>query len=162
MRIRLPIVLTVLALATTPAVAQNRAQIDSVRNGQSCPRCNLFQADLTRLERSNLNLTGARLRQADLSLTVLNRARLAGADLRDLNAFGAVMQGADFSGADLTNASLVGASLRNADWTGAKLEGANLSGSDLRGARGLSMSQISRACGDSSTQLPQGLNISSC
>lgn len=154
--------LAVLAVGPTTAAAQNQGQIASVRGGASCPHCNLFQAELSGLQASGLNLTGARLRQADLTLAVMNRVRLNGADLRDLNAFGAVMSGANFTSADLENASLVGTSLRGSVWTGAKLEGANLSGADLSQARGLTQTQLNRACGDSSTQLPHGLAIASC
>ena len=150
-----------LALATS-ALAQNHDQIARVRGGASCPNCNLFQADLTGLERAELNLSGARLRQANLTLAVMNRVRLNNADLRDINAYGAVLGGADLSGADLTNASLVGVWFQNANWRGAKLEGANLSGSDLSGARGLTQSQLDQACGDASTVLPAHLTLRAC
>ena len=79
-----------LALAATfiasPAAAQNAGQIARVKAGASCPGCNLFQADLTGLEKSGQNLSRSRLRQAELSLVVMNRASFAGADLRDVNA----------------------------------------------------------------------------
>lgn len=158
--------LTVLALLGTalamPASAQNQSQIAQVRNGASCPGCNLFQGDFTGLEKGGLNLTGARLRQADLTLAVMNRARLNRADLRDINAYGAVMSGANFAGADLTNGSLVGAWLQGSNWSGAKLEGANLSGADLSRATGLTQSQLNQACGDASTVLSAGLTIPAC
>ncbi|MHC3127304.1 pentapeptide repeat-containing protein [Brevundimonas sp. GN22] len=166
MRIRfspLPVVvLALLPLAPTTAMAQNHSQIATVRNGVSCPRCNLFQAELGGLQVRAINLSGARLRQADMSLSVLNRARFGNADLRDVNAFGAVMSGASFAGADLGNASFVGTSLRGSDFTGAKLEGTNFSGADLSQARGLTQTQLNRACGDALTQLPHGLAIASC
>ena len=149
------------ALAAS-ASAQNHTQIAQVRAGSSCPGCNLFQADLTNLEKSGLNLSGARLRQADMTLAVLNRARLNNADLRDINTFGAVLEGSNFSNADLTNASLVGAWLQGINWSGAKLQGANIAGSDLSRARGLTQEQLNSACGDDSTRLPAGMTVPNC
>ena len=159
-----PILLAVGLLAglAPTAHAQNQSQISAVKRGQSCPNCNLFQGDFTGLERSGLNLSGARLRQANLSLSVLNGARLNGADLRDSTAYGAVMSRADLRGANLGQASFVGVYLQGANLSGAQLDGANLSGSDLTGARGLTQSQLNRACGDDSTILPSGLHIPTC
>jgi uncharacterized protein YjbI with pentapeptide repeats len=153
----------VAALAVAvPASAQNASQIASVRNGASCPRCNLFQADLSNLELKNKNLAGARLRQADLSTAVMNRTSFAGGDLRDLNAYGAVLTGASFARADLTNASFVGAYLQGANFSGARLSGVNFSGAEMNRAVGLSQGQLNGACGDDSTLLPRGLSIPRC
>ena len=154
-------VLMVSGLAT-PSIAQNQNQIAQVRAGASCSGCNLFQGDFTYMEKAGLNLSGARLRQADMTLAVWNRVRLNGADLRDINAYGAVMSSANFVNADLTNASLVGAWLQGSNWSGAKLEGTNLSGADLSRGRGLTQSQVSKACGDATTLLPQGLIVPTC
>jgi uncharacterized protein YjbI with pentapeptide repeats len=150
-----------LALATD-ASAQNAGQISAVRNGASCPRCNLFQADLSNLELKNKNLSGARLRQADLSAAVMNRTSFAGGDLRDLNAYGAVLTGASFARADLTNASFVGAYLQGANFSGARLSGVNFSGAEMNRAVGLTQGQLSQACGDDSTLTPRGLSIPRC
>lgn len=163
---RRPVAITAILLAVAavgaPVQAQNPGQIDRVRGGASCPGCNLFQADLTGLERSGLNLAGARLRQAELSLTVLNRANLSRADLRDVNAYGAVFGGASFSGANLTNASFVGTYLEGANFSGANLTGVNFSGAEMATARGLSQARLNRACGDAATRLPAGLHIPTC
>jgi uncharacterized protein YjbI with pentapeptide repeats len=163
MKIR-PIMLAVslLAAVSSSAHAQNQSQISAVKRGQSCPNCNLFQGDFTGLERSGINLSGARLRQANLSLSVLNGARLNSADLRDSTAYGAVMSRVDLRSANLGQASFVGVYLQGANLTGAQLDGANLSGSNLSGARGLTQSQLNRACGDDSTILPSGLHIPTC
>lgn len=151
------------ALATaTDAGAQNASQIAAVRNGGNCPRCNLFQADLSNLELKNKNLAGARLRQADLSTAVMNRTSFAGGDLRDLNAYGAVLTGASFARADLTNASFVGAYLQGANFSGAKLSGVNFSGAEMDRAVGLTQGQLNQACGDDSTLTPRGLSIPRC
>jgi uncharacterized protein YjbI with pentapeptide repeats len=151
----------VLALAL-PAGAQNAGQIARVQAGASCPRCNLFQADLTGKTLARRNFAGARLRQADLSLGTFTGSRFAGADLRDLNGYGALFGHADLRGADLTHASLVGAYLEHADFTRAKLVGVNLSGAELSTARGLTPSQLAEACGDGSTRLPRGLQLRPC
>jgi uncharacterized protein YjbI with pentapeptide repeats len=151
----------VLALAV-PAAAQNAGQIASVRAGASCPRCNLFQADLSGLTLRGKNLAGARLRQADLSLAVMNRASFAGGDLRDVNFYGGVFGGASFAGANLTNATLVGAYLEGANFRGATLAGVNLSGAEMDRATGLTQAQLNHACGDGSTQLPRGLSVPAC
>ena len=149
-------------MGAAPALAQNAGQIASVKRGANCPRCNLFQADLSGAVLPGRNLAGARLRQADLSLAEMNRASFAGGDLRDVNFYGGVFGGANFSGANLTNASLVGVYLQSANFRGATLVGANFSGSTMDRAIGLTQAQLSRACGDASTRLPRGLSVPRC
>ncbi len=153
--------LVVLALAL-PAQAQNAGQIARARNGASCPKCNLFQADFGGLELKGKNFSGARLRQADMSLAILNRSNFAGADLRDVEAYGALFSSANFAGANLTNASFVGTYLQGANFRGANLTGANFAGAEMDRAAGLSQAQLNAACGDSSTRLPGGLRIPPC
>ena len=130
-----------LALAA-PASAQNAGQIANVRAGANCPRCNLFQADLSGKVLKGRNLAGARLRQADLSLAEMNRTSFAGGDLRDVNFYGGVFGGANFRGATLA--------------------GANFSGAEMDRAVGLTQAQLNRACGDASTRLPRGLSVPAC
>lgn len=151
-----------LCLAAGSAAAQNAREIARARGGASCPRCNLFQADLSNLKLTGRDFSGARLRQASLTASILTRSRFAGADLRDVDAYGAVLTGAHLEGADLTHASFVGAYLAGADLKGAKLDGTNLSGAELQRARGLTQAQLEHACGDSSTQLPPGFHIPTC
>lgn len=153
--------LAALALAS-PAMAQNAGQIARAVGGSSCPGCNLFQAEFNGLQATGLDFSGARLRQADLSLTVLNRARFNRADLRDVNAYGGVFSSASFAGANMTNAGFVGTYLRGANFSGATLVGTDFSGADLTGARGLTQSQLDRACGDATTVLPGRLHIPPC
>ena len=150
------------ALAAGPAAAQNAGQIAKVARGGSCPGCNLFQAELSGLQRSGVNLSRARLRQADLSLVVMNRANFSGADLRDVNAYGGVFGGASFAGANLTNATFVGTFLEGASFRAANLSGANFSGAEMARATGLTQAQLDRACGDQATVLPRGLRIPAC
>ncbi len=160
----LPILAAALLVLTgaAPALAQNAGQIASVKRGAHCPRCNLFQADLSGAVLPGKNLAGARLRQADLSLAEMNRANFAGGDLRDVNFYGGVFGGANFSGANLTNASLVGVYLQSANFKGATLVGANFSGSTMDRAVGLTQAQLSQACGDQWTRLPRGLSVPRC
>lgn len=160
--VTLTLFLTLTIAHSTPALAQSAAQIDGVRRGAACPGCNLFQADLSGLERRGLNLSGARLRQADLSLVVMERTRFNRADMRDVEAYGAVLSSSNFSGANLTNANFVGAYLETANFSGARLNGANFSGARLSRATGLSQSQLNRACGDEATILPGRFTIRPC
>ena len=156
-------ILLLSAVATAlPAAAQNAGQIARVRGGASCAGCNLFQGNFSGLEARGLNLRGARLRQADLSLSVMNRTRFSNADLRDVEAYGGVFSGSSFAGANLTNAGFVGSHLRGANFSGATVVGTDFSGADMSGARGLTQSQLDRACGDGTTVLPGGLHIPPC
>ncbi|MGP1275036.1 MAG: pentapeptide repeat-containing protein [Caulobacterales bacterium] len=150
-----------LALAS-PGLAQNAAEIDRVRAGQSCTGCNLFQADLSYRNLPGIDVSGSRLRQSDLSLATMNRARFVRTDLSIANLFGGRFTGASFAGANLERATLVGAYFGSADFTGANLTGANISGAEMTRVRGLTQAQLSTACGDGSTRLPAGLSVPSC
>jgi len=161
---KLLVIAAALALASSAgqAGAQNAAQIGHARDGASCPRCNLFQADFGNLELKGRDFAGARLRQADLSAAVMNHTSFAGADLRDVNAYGAVFSSANFAGANLTNATFVGTYLQGANFRGARLTGANFSGAEMDHAVGLTNGQLSGACGDQATTLPPGLRLRPC
>ena len=93
---------------------------------------------------------------------MLNRTRFNRADMRDVNAYGGVFSSASFAGANLTNAGFVGSHLRGANFSGATVVGTDFSGADMSGARGLTQSQLDRACGDGTTVLPSGLHIPPC
>ena len=73
----------------SPAFAQNASEIARVQAGQSCPGCNLFQADLSYRDLPGVDVSGARLRQADLSLATMNHANFSRANLSIANLFGA-------------------------------------------------------------------------
>ena len=148
--------------AASPAGAQNAGQISHARDGASCPRCNLFQADFGSQEMKGRDFAGARLRQADLSASVMNHTNFAGADLRDVNAYGTVFSSANFAGANLANASFVGTYLQGANFRGARLAGTNFSGAEMDHAVGLTNGQLSEACGDQATTLPPGLRLRPC
>jgi uncharacterized protein YjbI with pentapeptide repeats len=160
---RLFLIATLVAASfAVPAMAQNAGQIARVRAGNSCSGCNLFQGDFGGLEARGLNLSGSRLRQADLSLSVMNRTNFSRADMRDVEAFGGVFSSSSFAGANLTNAGFVGAYLDGANFSGATLSGTNFSGARMGRARGLTQSQLNRACGDEATVLPGSLRIPAC
>ncbi len=144
------------------AAAQDAGQIARVQAGQSCPGCNLFQAELSYLDLPGIDVSGARLRQANLALVTMNHARFDGTDLSVSNLFGGRFTGASFRNANLTRANLVGAYFGSADFAGANLSGATLSGAELGSARGLTQSQLSSACGDATTQVPPGLTVPAC
>ena len=145
-----------------PASAQNPVEVARAQAGASCPRCNLFQADLANRDLKGKSFAGARLRRSDMSASVMAHTSFAGADLRDLNAYGAVFTGTNFAGANLVNASFVGAYLQGANFRGAHLDGVNFAGAEMDRAVGLTQGQIQGACGDKSTTPPRGLLIRSC
>lgn len=151
-----------LSVLVLPVAAQNSASIEQVRSGQSCPGCNLFQADLTYQSGTRLNLSGARLTQSDFSLATYDEVNLSGANLSIANLFGARFNRTSFANSNLQDATAVGTFFGSSDLSGANLEGANLSGADLGIARGLTQAQLDRACGDASTRLPTGKSIPSC
>ena len=86
-------------------------------------------------------------------------ARIKGGDI---NCSGCNLSDASFRNTDLSHVDLSGTILKNADLTGAKLTLANIQGADLSTVKGLTQSQINRACGDAATKLPQRLHVQFC
>jgi uncharacterized protein YjbI with pentapeptide repeats len=80
----------------------------------------------------------------------------------DMNCSGCNLSEASFRNTDLSHVDISGAILANADLTGAKLTLANIQGADLSTAKGLTQSQIDRACGDHTTKLPSRLHVQFC
>ena len=62
-----------------------------------------------------------------------------------------------FENADLSNASFA-----NADMLAARLDGAILNGADLSAALNLTTEQLSNACADPQTKLPEGIVAPRC
>lgn len=149
-------------LVAAPSEAQSASEIAKAKSGQSCQKCNLFQADFSYLGIQNADLSGSRLRQANLSLSTMSGADFSGANLSVANLFGGRFTSADFSHANLKSATLVGGYFSDANFTRADLSEANLSGADLQQAWGLTQAQLNKACGDSYTQLQKGLTIPRC
>jgi uncharacterized protein YjbI with pentapeptide repeats len=156
------VIAVAISLLAPPALAQNAADVARAEAGESCPHCDLLQANLGNKNLAGRNYAGARLREADLSLSVFNKVNFAGADLRDINGYGALFVGANLKNADLTNATLVGSLLKGANFRGAKLDGVNFSGAEMDKASGLKRGQLAHACGDDATKLPRGLNLPAC
>lgn len=152
----------VACLMSAPAIAQNAHQIDTVKAGQSCAGCNLFQADLKYHNAARLDLHKARLRQASLALVTFDEVNLSAANLSLTNLFGARFNRCNFQNADLTRATAVGTFFGASNLQGTRLDGTNLSGSDLSLVTGLTQAQLDQACGDHSTRLPRGLKIPAC
>lgn len=113
----------------------------------------LSEADLSWMNLSRANFSGADLREAQLHLTNLVHAdligvNLVGANLREANLSGADLSGAELKGVNLReavlySADLSGAILRRADLSEAKLINAFLSEADISGAH-LEDANISR------------------
>ncbi|WP_139792244.1 pentapeptide repeat-containing protein [Henriciella litoralis] len=157
------ILIAMAALAVVlPASAQNAGQISKVRNGQSCPGCNLFQADLAYYDASNVDVSGARLRQSDMQLATFDNWNFTGTNLSVANLFGARFNRSNFTNANFENATLVGAYFGSSRFQGANFSGANVSGADFHLSKGLTQSQLNKACGDASTRLPAGLSVPRC
>lgn len=148
--------------AAGPAMAQDAGEIARVQAGESCPGCNLFQADLAYMDLKAVDVSGARLRQSDMQLATFDDWNLKGANLSVSNLFGARFNRADFSGANLERATAVGTYFGRSNFANANLDGANLSGADLSVARGLTQQQLASACGDTSTALPKGMSVPAC
>lgn len=173
---RRAILIACLAALTTPALARtpsdtggpvsSQAERDAVaarvRAGAACPGCDLFQIDLAYQAIAGRDFSGARLRQSNLSVATADGARFSRANLSLANLFAARFSRADFSEANLNGATLVGGYFGGARFAGATFVGANLSGADLSSARGLTQTQLTSACGDGATVLPDGLTIPRC
>jgi uncharacterized protein YjbI with pentapeptide repeats len=92
---------------------------------------------------------------------------LAGADLTNTCVKGGNLEGAKFDGAHavlmcMSFADFKGASFKNADLSGAVLAITSFKGTDLTHAKGLTQSQLDRACGDADTKAPEGLHVKTC
>lgn len=145
-----------------PATAQDQGEIAKAQAGQSCAKCNLFQADMSFTQSKNISFAGARLRQSDMSLATMDGVNFGSANLSIANLYGARFTGASFKGANLADAILVGGSFDSADFSGANLTNANLSGAEMARSRGLTQAQLDKACGDAATELPSGLKVQHC
>lgn len=117
-------------------------------------RANLTGANFRNATLSIANLSGANLSEADLTGAKLNVARMSGTNLSKAKLNGAILNvanlvRANLSGAELMQAALIRAELVRAELSRANLSEANLSGADLREAKlrqvNLSGSNLSEA-----------------
>lgn len=147
----------------------------------------LAKANLSAASLAKSDFAGAELREAiarsgdfrsasfvgaDLSFAAFSGSKFQEANLSDIYAAGAIFIGADltgvdFAGADLTGvrferANLAGAKFAGADIKLAKFTGAKLYGADLSGALNATAEQLSEACADGDTMLPEGLPATRC
>lgn len=122
------------AIAPTPNLQPNPADLAKLRQTGSCNKCNLQGADLQNLDLVKADLDEANLEGANLAGTNLERASLEGTNLRYAN-----LEGVNLSKADLTTekdrrTDLRHANLRGANLTQVRLKGANLSHANLENA----------------------------
>lgn len=137
-------------------------------------RANLTEADLSRAKLWNANLRGVRsigavFREADLTEANLQNANLSNSKMQRAILRAADLSGANLKNANLTNSDLQGAAfvgvsrrtreLQVADLSGADLRCANLKGTNLNLVKGLKREQLSCACMDAATELPDGWNF---
>ncbi len=145
--------------------------------GVNLSKALLLVANLSGANLQDSDLKGANLIKANLSGASFPRADLAGVSLDATNLTKAVFHEANLSGATLIEANLSEANFRKANMSNsilvnADLSGADFSSADLRGATfsseywgkfdDISREQLSHACGDQKTLLPEGLTIEPC
>ncbi|MGF1495172.1 MAG: pentapeptide repeat-containing protein [Microcoleaceae cyanobacterium] len=132
-------------LGSTPAVAENPADLKKLLETGACAGCNLSGADLR-----DTHLIGADLRGANLFGADLENANLEGADLKGANLTAANLTGAFLNSAELENVNLSQANLTDANLIQARLTDTNLAGANLTGT-----SLIARST-EGVQRLPQG------
>jgi uncharacterized protein YjbI with pentapeptide repeats len=149
--------------------------------GADLESANLAGTDLDSADFLNACLRKAVMRDADMEDADFRHAYLGRTDLRSpfltrANFAFANLNGADLRGAGLSGANFQGASLSCfvshkqdpkpridcANLEGAVLRDARFEGADLRYAQGLTQAQLSEACGDAETRLPDGLRLPAC
>jgi uncharacterized protein YjbI with pentapeptide repeats len=135
---------------TSQAFAANQRDLEQLKATNSCVRCDLRGANL-----SKLNLSGANLREVNLTGANLSGANLSDADLTNGNLASAVLNGADLNNASLTGANLRAASLQNTDLSFTGMIGTNLESANLKGAK-LLLTNF-RGANFQLTTLPTGL-----
>lgn len=134
----------------SPARGYNPADLELLKQTNSCIRCDLSGAPL-----NGLYLVGANLREANLSRAVMSQSNLAGIDFSGANLEAANMAGSNLAGASFTGANLRSASLVNTNLTAAGMIATDLVGANLRGARMNLV--ISRGARYGQTTLPSGV-----
>ncbi len=100
-----------LSLPTIGVHAFSQADLDKLRSGSACIRCDLSGADLSGADLSQKNLTFADLSGANLSGAIITESELPHANLSGANLSGAIVRSSDCSYVNLINANLSGADL---------------------------------------------------
>jgi uncharacterized protein YjbI with pentapeptide repeats len=119
-------------------------------------RGGLRGANLSQLDLSHANLSGAVLRGADLHGTNLSDAILRGAELNNVDLRDATMSDANMSGAFLRYADLREAQLFDTNLSGADLPEADLGYARLDGAKGVTEEQLKEAKTLKGATMPNG------
>ncbi|PKN70725.1 MAG: pentapeptide repeat-containing protein [Deltaproteobacteria bacterium HGW-Deltaproteobacteria-10] len=99
------VILMIGMLSVSGVYAYSEADLQKLRKTNSCPKCNLDNANLSGVNLSNANLAGTRLFKANLNKADLSGAKLSGADLYMANLKEAKLSGADLSRATWTDGS---------------------------------------------------------
>ena len=120
----------------TPAVLETPKPSKPKKPAKITPGMNLSGLDLTEyiLNGGGINLKGRDLSNTNLSGLDLSKMDMSGANLRGANLTNTSLEGVDLTDADLTGAILDGAAMRDAELGGANLAGASLFGADLTSA----------------------------
>ncbi|MEX1215541.1 pentapeptide repeat-containing protein [Saccharospirillum sp.] len=132
--------------------------------GNRAGRVLRFLSEMDLLQRFAVSLEGVDLSHSEIKGLRLDQMDLEGADLSRSDLEAGSFVGSDFEEANLRYTDFKNADLRNASFEDARMKGAELNYADLRGADlsmafGLSPSQLSEACLDSSTLVAGGLMI---
>lgn len=107
-------------------------------------------------------IEGAGFTGADLRFSNLTSVKARGAEFTNSNLSGSRIDDSDFSNADFNGSTLKGIRARKTNFYKSTLHNANLSSADLSLAMGINRSQLTGACGDAYTKLPDGLTIPFC
>jgi uncharacterized protein YjbI with pentapeptide repeats len=108
-------------------------------------------ASVRRFKNSHFDF--AKLQDSTFGPCLMSRTIFEGAFLQRSTFTGTILTESEFTRATLDNARFLGGT----DVDGATFEGARLIGTDFSGAKNLTSDQLTDACGDSSTRLPEYL-----
>ena len=139
----------------------------AILSGAQFEYTNLVEANFTGADLNDANFQDAHMGKVILTDTQLTNADFTNAKLQKANFENANLFEAKFRSARLFKANFRGTNLSDARFNNAKLrktnfENAVLCGTRLKGASNLEQDQLSDACGNDSTVLPEGLTIEKC
>ena len=131
-------------IGSETTIAFDKEDFLRLKSTNSCPSCDLRNANLNWTDFHGANLAGADLRKAQMVAINLRGANVSGANFAEANLLGAsltdaIMHGASFYKTNLRAVGMNNTDLRGIDFRGAVLVGtqfdnADLSGADLRRA----------------------------
>jgi uncharacterized protein YjbI with pentapeptide repeats len=149
------------------AKLQGAVLVEAIIDRARLREADLTGADLTKAQGSRVNFQKANLAGATLKKSELLRADFSGANLENADLSKAELGRAVFVEANLNGADLSYSNIARANFSEAQLENVDLTrtytyltrmeGVDLSKTIGLTQEQLELACGDSHTQLPNGL-----